>query len=104
MLYYDPIMAGLALLSAPIMFLCSRYMMRMIRKYNTESREMNGRILSFGEEAVQNLQTVKAFGITRDYVSKFSLLLGQYRKVRVDKDKFSILTTLCFSAIGLAVS
>ena len=103
-LYYDPVMAGLALLSAPVMFLCSRHMMRMIRKYNTESREMNGRILSFGEEAVQNLQTVKAFGITRDYVSKFSLLLGQYRKVRVDKDKFSILTTLCFSVIGLAVS
>ena len=103
-LYYDPVMAAIALVSAPVMFLSSRYMMRMIRKFNMQSRELNGRILSCGEEAAQNLQTVKAFGVTRDYAAKFGALLDSYRRVRLCHDKFTILTTMCLSVIGLLVS
>lgn len=103
-LYYDRIMALLALLSAPIILLLSRFMMRMMRKYNRESREMNGTILSYGEESFQNLQIVKAFGITRQYAENFKELLSQYRKMRLDYDKFSILMTMCLSIVGLGVS
>lgn len=103
-LYYDPTMALLALLSSPVVFLTSRLMMSWIRKYNKYSRETNGKILSFGEETLQNLQTVKAFGLAAKYAENFKALLTQYRSVKLDHDKFSILMTLCLSLVGLAVS
>ncbi len=103
-LYYDATLAILALMSAPVLFFSSRFMTKMMRKYNLESREMNGKILSFSEESVQNLQTIKAFGLTKEYSQKFKALLANYRNMRLAHDKFNILTTLCLSAIGLIVS
>ena len=103
-LYYDATLALLALMSAPVLFFSSRFMTKMMRKYNLETREMNGKILSFSEESVQNLQTIKAFGLTRDYSEKFRVLLGNYRNMRLAHDKFTILTTLCLSFIGLVVA
>lgn len=103
-LYYDATLAFLALMSAPVLFFSSRFMTKMMRKYNLESREMNGKILSFSEESVQNLQTIKAFGLTKEYSEKFKVLLTNYRNMRLAHDKFNILTTLCLSAIGLVVS
>lgn len=103
-LYYDITLAFLALMSTPVLFFCSRFMTKMMRKYNLESREMNGKILSFSEESVQNLQTIKAFGLTKDYSEKFRVLLTGYRDMRLAHDRFMILTTLCLSFIGLVVA
>ncbi|MBQ2775364.1 MAG: ABC transporter ATP-binding protein [Clostridia bacterium] len=103
-LYYDPTMAIFAFLSSPFLFFSSKITTKMMRKYNKESREMNGKILSFSEESMQNLQTIKAFDLTRKYTDNFKTLLGAYRKMRLDHDKFSIIMTLCLSVIGLFVS
>ncbi|MBQ3045690.1 MAG: ABC transporter ATP-binding protein [Clostridia bacterium] len=103
-LYYDPTMAIFALLSAPFFFFSSRFTTKMMRKYNKESREINGRILSFGEESMQNLQTIKAFDLVRTYTGNFKSLLENYRKIKIEHDKFSIAMTLIMSLIGLVVS
>lgn len=103
-LYYDPTMAIFAFMSAPFLVVSSRISAKMVRKYNKESREMNGRILSFYSESIQNLQTIKAFDITRRYVEQMKTNLQLYRKIRLDHDRFSIIMTLCMSVIGLAVS
>lgn len=103
-LYYDPTMAIFAFLSAPFLVLTSRVSMKMMRKYNKESREMNGKILSFYSESIQNLQTIKAFDITKRYVEQMKSNLQLYRKIRLDHDKFTIIMTICMSIIGLAVS
>lgn len=103
-LYYDPTMVFFALMSAPFLFLSSRFSTKMMRKYNLQSREMNGKIISFGEESMQNLQTIKAFDLTRKYTNNFKVLLGSYRKMRLDYDKFSIIMSICMSIIGLVVS
>lgn len=103
-LYYDVTLAFLALMSAPVLFFSSRFMTKMMRKYNLQSRQMNGKVLSFSEESVQNLQTVKAFGLTKEYSEKFKELLTSYRNMRLAHDKFTILTTLVLSFIGLVVA
>ena len=103
-LFYDVTLAFLALMSAPVLFLSSRFMTKMMRKYNLESRQMNGKVLSFSEESVQNLQTVKAFGLTTEYSGKFKEILKSYRNMRLAHDKFTILTTLVLSFIGLVVA
>lgn len=103
-LYYDPTMVIFALMSAPFMLLSSRFTAKMMRKFNLQSREMNGKVLSYGEESMQNLQTIKAFDLTRKYTENFKKLLENYRKLRLDYDKFSIILTTCMSFVGLLVS
>lgn len=103
-LYYDPVMALFAFMSAPFLALTSRISAKMMRKYNKESREMNGKILSFYSESIQNIQTIKAFGVTKRYVNQLRDYLFVYRKMRLDHGKFSIIMTMCLSVIGLAVS
>ena len=103
-LYYDPIMAVFALFSAPFVFLSSKFTARMMRKYNQESRDMNGRILSYSSESIQNLQAIKAFDLTPRYTNNFRDLIEAYREMRLAHDRFSILLTLCMSVIGMIVS
>lgn len=103
-IYYDASMVFFALLSAPFLFFASRFTTKMMRKYNEESREMNGHILSFSEESMQNIQTIKAFDLTRRYIDDFKKLLNEYRKMRMAHDKFSIVLNMIMSVIGLAVS
>ena len=103
-MYYDPIMAIFAFLSAPFLMITSKVSAKMMRKYNIESREMNGKILSFYSESIQNIQTIKAFDLTRRYVEQLKNNLNLYRKIKLDHGKFSIIMTLCMSVIGLLVS
>ncbi|MBR2869469.1 MAG: ABC transporter ATP-binding protein [Clostridia bacterium] len=103
-LYYDPTMAIFAFLSAPFLLVSSKFSTKMMRKYNQESREMNGKILSYCSESVQNLQTIKAFDITKRYVAQLRDLLETFRRIKLDHDRFSIAMTVCMSFIGLAVS
>ncbi len=103
-LYYDPTMALFAFMSAPFLVISSRISAKMMRKFNKESREMNGKILSFYSESIQNLQTIKAFDITKRYVEQLENNLYLYRKLRLDYDRFSIIMTLCLSIIGLIVT
>lgn len=103
-LYYDPTMAIFAFLSVPFLVISSKITMKMIRKYNKESREMNGKIISFYSESIQNLQTIKAFDITKRYVEQMKTNLQLHRKIRLDHDKFTIIMGLCMSVIGLVVA
>lgn len=103
-LYYDKTMAVLALMSAPFLFISSRFLLKTIRKYNKQTREQNGKILSYSEESVQNIQVIKAFDLTNKYISNFKALLESYRTMRLEYDKFSIILTFCLSMLGLIVS
>lgn len=103
-LYYDWVMALLSLLSAPFLFAVSRVIMRRLRRYNSESRELNGQVLSFSEESFCNIQLIKAFDLTKDYIRDFRQVLEHYRSVRLKYEKFSVGLTLLLSVIGLSVS
>lgn len=103
-LYYDSTMAFLSLISAPFLFFSSKFLVKTIRKYSQQSREINGEILSYSEESMQNILTIKAFDLTKTYISNFGKVLEKYKSVKLQYDKFSILMTLCLSLIGLLVS
>ena len=102
--YYDPVMAVLALMSAPFLILSSKVSAKLIRKYNIESRTLNGKVISFTEESMQNLQTIKAFDLTHRQREMFLQLLDRYRSMRLEHEKFSLCLSSVLSVIGLAVS
>ncbi len=103
-LYYDKTMALLCLMGSPLVLLTSNYMMKKIREFNKKSRETNGKIIAYGEETFQNMQMVKAFGLNERYAKNFKVLLQQFREVKLEYDRFSILTTMVMSFVGLLVS
>ena len=103
-LYYDKVMAFLALLSAPFFVLSSRFLVKTIRRYHQESREMNGKVLSFSEESLRNLQTIKAFDLISQYIRIFREVTETYREVRLRYEKFNILMTMVLSLLGIVVS
>lgn len=103
-LYYDKTMALIALMSAPFLFFSSRYLIKTMRKFNKESRELNGKVLSFSEESMQNIQIIKAFDLTGQYIKNFDKVLLSYRSVKLKYEKFAIMLNLILSVIGLIVT
>ncbi len=102
--YYDPTMALLSLCSAPVLVLCARHMMKVLRAYHEKIRTMNGEILSFQEEAFQNIQLLKSFSLAGEYGKMLAGLLGRHRRLRLDQSRFSVLMHGLMSLLGLAVS
>lgn len=102
--YYDPMMALLSLLSAPVLLLIGRWTLRIMRKRQQEIRQVNGRILSFNEEVLQNIQLVKAFDLRREQLRRLGTLLREYRTLRLEYSRLSVVLNLLLSFTGMVVS
>ena len=102
--YYDPIMAGIALLSAPVTVVFSRRLMRKMRKYNKEMREMNSSLMAFQDDAFQNIQTVKALDLIAVFEQKLKKLQNTYKEKMLDYNKFTVYTSSFMSAVGTGAS
>ena len=102
--YYDPVMAGIALLSAPVTVLFSRKFMHRMRTYNNEMREMTSSLMSFQDDTFQNVQTVKALDLTGVFEEKLQSLQKRYKEKLLDYNKFTVYTSSFMSAVGTGVS
>ena len=102
--YYDPVMAGIALLSAPVTVIFSRKFMQKMRTYNNEMREMTSSLMSFQDDTFQNIQTVKALDLTNVFEKKLQGLQNKYKEKMLDYNKFTVYTSSFMSAVGTGVS
>ena len=103
-LYYDPVMAVIALLSAPVTLLISRHLVKRMRAYNKEMREISSGLMSFQNDSFQNLQTVKAFGLMGLFGSKLEDMQERYKEKMLDYNKFSVGVSSLMSIVGMVVS
>lgn len=103
-LTYDPVMALIALASAPVTVLLSHFFISRLRAFGQKMRESQAELTAFYEESLQNLQAVKAFDLKKTFASKLDALQQIYRDVSLDYNLFSVKTSLVVSLCGLAVS
>lgn len=103
-LIYDPMMALIALISAPITVLMSRYLISNLRKFGNEMRQAQAQLTSFYEEALQNLQAIKSFSLNRKFTGRLEELQALYRNVALENNLFSVKTHLLLSVVGFIVS
>ncbi|WP_455537617.1 ABC transporter ATP-binding protein [Terrisporobacter sp.] len=103
-LYYDPTMALLALLSAPVMLIFSKMLMTKMRFYNKRTREVSSDMMAFNEESFQNIQSIKSFDLVRIFSRKLVDIQNKYKDVYMDYNKFSIYTSSFMSLVGMGVS
>lgn len=102
-MYYDPTMAVLSLISAPITILVSKSLMLKMRKFNKASREISSEMMSFNEETFQNLQSIKAFNLINVFSNRLRIVQEKSKKVGLEYNKFSIYTYCFMSVVGMVV-
>ena len=103
-LYYDPTLALLALISAPVTLCFSRMLTKRIRSYNKEIREMNSEVMIFQEESFHYLQIIKSFGSVSFYKEKLSQVQDKYRSIRLDYNDFVIKSNMLMTLVGTMVT
>ena len=102
--YYSPVMALIALSSAPVVLLMSRYLMEKQKKYRTDMLETTSRMYSFETEALYNLDTVKSFGVMDVFSLQLRELQMEYRRLTLTWNMFKIRTNVFMAIVGLLVS
>lgn len=103
-LVYDPTMALLALLSAPVIALASRFLMERMRHYNRKMREVNSELMMLHEESLQNIQSIKALNLTEVFYRRILKAQEKYYDTAMDYNRFSVVTAMMMSMVGLVVS
>ncbi len=102
--YYDATLALLALLSAPVTLLMSRYVIKMMRHHNQKMRQLSSQLMVFNEESFQNIQLIKSFDRTDAYSQKHRKLQQQFKDVSMDYNRFSIHKNSIMSLVGTVVA
>ncbi len=103
LLYYDMIMAMLAMLSAPFLVVASQYLIKKQREYGKKVRAMNSEMMTFEIEAFYNFDTIKSFGITKMYSKKMRQWQMKYRKLRLQYNLFTIETNILLSVLSYII-
>lgn len=102
--YYDSTLALLALLSAPVTLLMSRYVIRMMRHHNQQMRQLSSEMMIFNEESFRNIQLIKAFDRTDAYTEKHRQLQSRYMDTSMEFNRFSIRKNTIMSLVGTVVT
>lgn len=101
--YYDPVMALIALASAPVVLLVSRRMVTKQRAYGKQVREASSDLVAFEVEAISNFDTIKSFGVTDQYSKKIRGWQGKYKDILLKYNFFTINMKAFMSTTGQVV-
>ncbi len=102
-IYYDPTLAVLALLSAPVTIAMSRILVKKLRMYNKDLRQANADVVVFNEESFHNIQTIKSFGLTEAYGEKLRDVQKHYCDLKMRYTKFTLEISAVMSVLGTIV-
>jgi len=103
-LYYDPTLAVLALLSAPVTLVMSRFVAKRMREHNQEMRQLSSEMMVFEQESFHNLQTIKAFALTEHHSKQLRTLQKKLKTASLDYNLFSVGNSALMSLVGTVVT
>lgn len=101
--HYDRIMALLSFMSAPVMLLMSRFLIRRQRAYSRKVREVSSEMMTFESESLYNMDTIKSFGIMDFFGEKLRAIQARYRALSLDYNLFSIKVGVFSSILKMIV-
>lgn len=102
-MYYDKTMAFIALASAPVVILSSRFLVKQQRDYAKKVRESNSDLMAFETETFSNYDTIKSFGVSEMYGRKMRTWQGKYKDISLKYNMFSIKTNLWLTFLSTVV-
>ena len=101
--HYSPVMSLIALSSAPVSLLMSRYLVEKQKTFRDEMMQTTSKMFSFETEALYNLDTVKSFGVTDIFSLQLKELQMQYRRITLAWNMFQIRTNVFMAILSLLV-
>lgn len=103
-LYYDATMALIALLSAPILLLFGRYLMRKNSEYRRKVLEVNSKLMNYEVETFYNFDTIKSFGVMEHYSKGLRGWQERFKQTNLAYNLFTIKTNIGMSVLSAGVS
>ncbi len=100
----DPNMAWIALGSAPVLLIMSRFIMRKMREYKKRVLELNSQMMSFEVDTFYNFDMIKSFGVAGSTEKKLKWWQGKYKEYHLDYNKFEIKANIGVSLLQTAVA
>lgn len=104
MLYYDPVMALIALLGVPVTIVLSRLLMGRLRIHNLNMKTLTGEVMAFQEDSFRNLTSIKAFSVTDRFEEEMRKLQGTYENAYLSFNAFQIKLSSAMSVLSMLVS
>lgn len=102
-MYYDKIMALIALASAPLLILSSKVILKTQRAYGQKVRETSSDLMAFETETFSNYDTIKSFGVSGYYGAKMRGWQRRYKDINLKYNLFSIKTNLWMTFLSTLV-
>ncbi|MCF0137023.1 MAG: ABC transporter ATP-binding protein [Oscillospiraceae bacterium] len=103
-LIYDPVMALIALVGAPVSVIASRTLMKTMREYNKRMKAIGSDVMSFHEDSLRNLTTIKSFGLMDKFSGRMRDMQGKYRDAYLEYNRFSVIVNMLMGVVGLIIS
>lgn len=103
-LYYDATMALIALLSAPILLLSGRYLMRKNSEHRRKVLEVNSKLMNYEVETFYNFDTIKSFGVMEHYSKGLRGWQERFKQTNLAYNLFTIKTNIGMSVLSAGVS
>ena len=104
MFYFDITMALIALIAVPVSAVLSRLLLGRMREHNRQMKAISSDVMSFYEDSLTNITSIKAFDITGLFYGKMRGLQQRYQKEYLDYNRFSVRTSIFLSLVGTVVS
>lgn len=102
-LWYDPVMALIALLSTPALIFTSRRLLRRQRDLQRKTRQVTGDFTAFQSDTFRNLDTLKSFGVEGDMEEKLLFWQDKHRDAALEHSDFSIKVQMALTILGTLV-
>ena len=103
-LYYDPVMALIALLGVPVTLVLSRTMLGKMRQHNMQIKELTGDVMSFQEDSFRNLTSIKAFSVIDHFESEMHRLQDIYANSFLSYNALQISVSVLLSLVSMMVT
>ena len=101
--YYDPTMALICLVSTPVLFLASRSLLRRQRDFNVRLRQTASDMTSFQSETFRNIDTLKGFGIESAVTDQLLQWQKKERDVILEHNSFTVRTHALLTTLSTLV-
>lgn len=101
--HYDKVMSFIAVASAPIMLVMSKFLLKKQREYGKKVKEMSSEMMTFEVETFYNFDTIKSFGIAPLYGKKLREWQKKFKHISLEYNLFTIKTGVFMSILGMVV-
>lgn len=103
-LYFDPAMALFALLGVPVSGALMGMLAPKLRASGLLVQDASGKLNSFYTDSLQNIQSVKAFGLVERFHKKLTELQENHLQVSLDQNRVSVKASIIMSLAEMVTS